>query len=80
MVESAPAVQSVIPDGHVQITGDYTMDEAKALQTVLQSGSLPVSFEYAQSQVVGPTLGQDALGLRRCGGPHRHRRGRCSTC
>ncbi|WP_251231335.1 protein translocase subunit SecD [Adlercreutzia aquisgranensis] len=61
MVESAPAVQGVIPDGHVQITGDYTMDEAKALQTVLQSGSLPVSFEYAQSQVVGPTLGQDAL-------------------
>ena len=38
-----------------------TMDEAKALQTVLESGSLPVSFEYAQSQTVGPTLGQDAL-------------------
>ena len=31
------------------------------MQTVLESGSLPVSFEYAQSQVVGPTLGQDAL-------------------
>ena len=28
---------------------------------VLESGSLPVSFEYAQSQTVGPTLGQDAL-------------------
>ena len=31
------------------------------METVLESGSLPVSFEYAQSQVVGPTLGQDAL-------------------
>lgn len=31
------------------------------MQTVLESGSLPVSFEYSQSQVVGPTLGQDAL-------------------
>lgn len=31
------------------------------MKTVLESGSLPVSFEYAQSQVVGPTLGQDAL-------------------
>ena len=31
------------------------------MQTVLESGSLPVSFEYAQSQTVGPTLGQDAL-------------------
>ncbi len=60
-VQSAPAVQSEIPDGNVQITGNYTLDEAKALQTVLESGSLPVSFEYAQSQVVGPTLGQEAL-------------------
>ncbi len=46
---------------NVSITGGYTLDEAKALQTVLESGSLPVSFEYAQSQTVGPTLGQDAL-------------------
>ena len=61
VVQSAPAVQSVIPDGDVAITGNYTLDEAKQFQTVLQSGSLPVSFEYAQSQTVGPTLGQDAL-------------------
>ncbi len=60
-VQSAPAVQSEIPNGEVSITGGYTLDEAKALQTILESGSLPVSFEYAQSQVVGPTLGQDAL-------------------
>lgn len=61
VVQSAPAVQSEIPDGNVSITGGYDMDEAKSLQTVLESGSLPVSFEYAQSQTVGPTLGQDAL-------------------
>ena len=60
-VQSAPAVQSEIPNGQVSITGNYDMDEAKSFQTVLQSGSLPVNFEYAQSQVVGPTLGQDAL-------------------
>lgn len=60
-VNSAPAVQSEITGGQVQITGDYTQDEAKALKTVLESGSLPVSFTYAQSQTVGPTLGQDAL-------------------
>lgn len=60
-VQSAPRVQSEIPNGEVQITGGYTLDEAKNLQTILESGSLPVSFEYAQSQVVGPTLGQDAL-------------------
>ncbi|MEG0071243.1 MAG: protein translocase subunit SecD [Raoultibacter sp.] len=60
-VQSAPAVQSEITGGKVAITGGYTIDEAKNLQTVLESGSLPVSFEYAQSQTVGPTLGQDAL-------------------
>ena len=60
-VQSAPAVQSEIPNGKVQITGDYSLTEAQALQTVLESGSLPVSFAYSQSQVVGPTLGQDAL-------------------
>ena len=60
-VQFAPAVQSEILDGDVSITGNYTLEEAKSLQTVLESGSLPVSFEYAQSQVVGPTLGQDAL-------------------
>ncbi|MBQ3105960.1 MAG: protein translocase subunit SecD, partial [Eggerthellaceae bacterium] len=60
-VQSAPAVQSEIPDGNVSITGGYTLDEATALQTVLESGSLPINFEYEQSQVVGPTLGQDAL-------------------
>lgn len=60
-VQNAPAVQSEIPNGQVQITGNYDMEGAKALETVLESGSLPVSFEYSQSQVVGPTLGQDAL-------------------
>lgn len=60
-VQSAPAVQSEITGGEVSITGNYTLEEAQSMQTILESGSLPVSFEYAQSQVVGPTLGQDAL-------------------
>lgn len=60
-VQSAPSVDSEIPGGEVSITGGYTLEGAQALQTVLESGSLPVSFEYAQSQVVGPTLGQGAL-------------------
>lgn len=60
-VQSAPAVQNEILDGDVSITGNYSLEDAKSLVTVLESGSLPVSFEYAQSQVVGPTLGQEAL-------------------
>lgn len=61
VVNSAPAVQSAITDGNVAITGNYSLEEAKSLQTVLESGSLPVSLEFSQSQVVGPTLGQDSL-------------------
>ena len=61
VVQSAPTVQSEIPNGRVQITGNYTLEEAQSLITILQSGSLPVTLEYSQSQVVGPTLGQDSL-------------------
>ncbi len=60
-VQSAPAVQAIISDGNVQITGNYSSDEALALQAVIESGSLPVNFDISQSQVVGPTLGQEAL-------------------
>lgn len=60
-VESAPGVQSIITDGKVAITGNYSADEANAFRTVLESGSLPVNFDISQSQVVGPTLGLDAL-------------------
>lgn len=60
-VQSAPAVQSVIDGGRVSITGGYTLAGANGLRTVLESGSLPVSFQYSQSQIVGPTLGQGAL-------------------
>jgi len=60
-VQSAPAVQSAITNGQVAITGSYTLSQANQLKTILQSGSLPVSLSVATSQVVGPTLGQDAL-------------------
>ena len=55
-IQSAPAVQSEITGGQVSITGNYTLEEAQSLQTVLESGSLPVSFHYEQSQVVGSDI------------------------
>ena len=60
-VECAPAVQSAITTGQVQITGNYTADEANDLKTIINSGSLPVSLSIDQSSIVGPTLGQSAL-------------------
>jgi len=61
VINSAPAVQSEITGGQVQISGNFTLDEAKSLKTVLDSGSLPVNLSYSESRVVGPTLGQDSL-------------------
>lgn len=60
-VQSAPQVISAITTGEVQITGNYTQEEAESLKTILESGSLPVTLEYSTAEVVGPTLGQQAL-------------------
>lgn len=60
-VYSAPAVQNEINGGQVSITGNFTLQQAKDLKTVLDSGSLPVKLSYSESRVVGPTLGQDSL-------------------
>lgn len=61
VINSAPAVQNEISGGNVSITGGFSLEQAKSLKTVLDSGSLPVSLSYSESRVVGPTLGQDSL-------------------
>jgi len=61
IVESAPSIQSAITDGRTRISGSFTAAEAKKLKTVLETGALPVSLEFSESRVVGPTLGQDSL-------------------
>lgn len=60
-VKSAPSVQSAITDGRTEISGSFTPETAKQLKTVLETGALPVSLEFSESRVVGPTLGQDSL-------------------
>ncbi|MCL2503389.1 MAG: protein translocase subunit SecD [Coriobacteriia bacterium] len=61
IVQSAPVVNTAIPDGKTQISGNFTVESAKHLKTVLESGALPVSLVFSESRVVGPTLGQDSL-------------------
>lgn len=60
-VQSAPQVNDAILDGNTSITGDFTAEEARRLAAVLQSGALPVDLQFSQTEVVGPTLGQDSL-------------------
>lgn len=60
-VQSAPVIQSAIPDGQTSITGNFTVEDARNLKAVLETGALPVSLVFSESRVVGPTLGQDSL-------------------
>jgi SecD/SecF fusion protein len=61
-VYSAPNVTSgPISGGQTQISGNFSIDEAKDLATVLRAGKLPAKAEIIQSDVIGPSLGQEAI-------------------
>lgn len=61
IVYSAPFVNGVIPNGSSEITGSFSLTEAQDLADILKSGKLPAPARIVQEQVVGPTLGQDAV-------------------
>jgi preprotein translocase subunit SecD len=60
-VYSAPQIQEKIAGGRAQITGRFTLDQAKDLAIVLRSGSLPAPVKIFEQRVVGPSLGQDSI-------------------
>jgi preprotein translocase subunit SecD len=60
-VESAPTIQSEIPDGRGEITGSFTEREAKDLALVLRTGALPVELSPSEVRTVSPTLGKESL-------------------
>lgn len=60
-VYSYPRVNGEIPGGRSSITGDFTPDEAKDLANVLVSGKMPAPARIAQEDIVGPSLGQEAI-------------------
>lgn len=57
-VYSYPTVNEEIRGGSSQISGSFSIDEAKDLATVLKAGQLPVRANIESEDVVGPTLGQ----------------------
>ncbi len=62
MVYSAPGVTSgPIAGGRSEITGDFTINEGKDLANVLRAGKLPAKADIIQSEIVGPSLGQEAI-------------------
>ena len=61
-VYTAPGVSSgPISGGRSEITGTFTINETKDIANVLRAGKLPASAEIIQSEIVGPSLGQEAI-------------------
>jgi preprotein translocase subunit SecD len=60
-VYSAPVIQERISGGRAQITGRFTMEEAKDLAIVLRAGALPAPVRILEERTVGPSLGQDSI-------------------
>lgn len=60
-VYSAPNVQNKIEGGRSQITGRFTVDDAKDLENVLKSGKMKAGVHIVQEDIVGPSLGQEAI-------------------
>ena len=60
-VYSAPTVNAEISGGSSQITGNFTVEEAKDLANTLKSGKMPAPAHIVQENIVGPSLGQEAI-------------------
>ncbi|HBK82650.1 MAG TPA: protein translocase subunit SecDF, partial [Flavobacterium sp.] len=61
-VYSAPGVsRGPISGGSSEISGDFSIEETKDLANVLRAGKLPARAEIVQSDVVGPSLGKEAI-------------------
>lgn len=61
LVVSAPIVQQTITGGSAQITGDFTLDQARDLSIQLNAGALPVPVKLVEQRSVGATLGSESV-------------------
>lgn len=60
-VYSYPRVNNEITGGRSSITGNFTPEEGKDLENVLKSGKMAASVRIVQEDVIGPSLGQEAI-------------------
>ena len=60
-VYSFPTVQQEISGGRSQISGQFSIQEAQDLANILRAGSLPAPARIVEENVVGPSLGREAI-------------------
>ncbi len=61
IVYSAPNVNGPIEGGNSEISGNFSVQEAQDLANILKIGKIDAPAKIVQEQIVGPTLGQDAV-------------------
>ncbi len=60
-VYTAPVIRERIPSGRAQITGNFSVQEARDISLILRAGALPAPVEVIEERSVGPVLGQDSI-------------------
>ncbi len=58
---SSPRINEPIPGGNVQISGNFTMEEADDLAAIIEAGELPAKLQFLEERTVGPGLGQESI-------------------
>jgi protein-export membrane protein SecD len=58
---SVPVIRDEIADGKAEISGSFTVDQAKELVRNINFGALPVPITLISTQTIGPSLGQAAV-------------------
>jgi SecD/SecF fusion protein len=58
---SAPNINEPIYSGRAEISGSFSVTEARRLVNVLRAGSLPGRVKIVEERTVAPTLGQDSI-------------------
>ena len=60
-VMSAPRINEPIWGGNVQITGQFSVQEAQDLAAIIEAGELPAKLNFIEERTVGPGLGADSI-------------------
>ncbi|MEO8823705.1 MAG: protein translocase subunit SecD, partial [Ginsengibacter sp.] len=61
IVYSAPNVNGPIEGGNSEISGNFTVEQAQDLASILRIGKIDAPAKIVQEQIVGPTLGEAAV-------------------
>ncbi|WP_109509557.1 protein translocase subunit SecD [Nocardioides speluncae] len=66
VISSPPVAETVVCDVGIggngtEITGGFTVDQAKDLALLIEGGALPLPVEVIENRTVGPTLGEEAI-------------------